>query len=231
MTTQTIPQINESMGIQDEWYKEAGSITIGTLPDFITKLTQDYHHDYGTICHAMAAAAIATAWAINSSPAGGITGFQSGAVMWQFIKEWNYKNNKTGLKIIDYDNFFYPQYWSNYEKTITTETWKVIQQEVKSRINEADKDYEKYIIDKAQYEIDIAAFVKKYPDYYENKNHYDHLGMGTGAEWQAEKIKKETGFEFAPNKPYEPINEDSDVYKHWLSILNGEMPFGFYIKD
>ena len=36
--------------------------------------------DYGTVCHAIALSAVAR------TAQGGITGFQAGAVMWEFIK-------------------------------------------------------------------------------------------------------------------------------------------------
>ena len=58
--------------------------------------------DYGTVCHAIALSAVATAWAANKTAQGGITGFQAGAVMWEFIKNWSYSSNKTGMRLVDY---------------------------------------------------------------------------------------------------------------------------------
>lgn len=112
--------ITEEMGLQKGWYEEARSkeMTLETLPAFLERLA-GHGHDYGTICHALAAGAIAAATAMDRSECGGITGFQSGAVMWQFIREWMFQGNKLGLKILDYDNLLYPQFGYKFEKVIT----------------------------------------------------------------------------------------------------------------
>jgi len=68
--------IREEDGIQKEWYEEARKMTVEQLPMFLKKLVEDYQHDYGTICHAVAAGALSAAHAVNHSPTGGITGFQ-----------------------------------------------------------------------------------------------------------------------------------------------------------
>src|SRR5690349_20327046 len=70
--------ITEESGEHKQWYVDAHApeMTLETLPEFLRHLTEDYHHDYGTICHALAAGAIATAYAMDRSPQGGITGFQ-----------------------------------------------------------------------------------------------------------------------------------------------------------
>ena len=221
----------EFKAIKKGWGEKASAATIETLPGFLKELTEEYRHDYGTICHAVAMAAIAAAWAMNKSKQGGITGFQSGAVMWEFVRAWSHSGNKTGLKLIDYDNFLYPQYESEFDKKLSTDIWMGIQKEARKNIEEADKKAVKYLEDLEQYKKEIAVFVEKYPDYYQRKEHYDPLGMGTGDEWVTENKKKESGFEFAPQKPYSPINSNSRVYKHWKSIARGLMPFGYTLKQ
>ena len=126
--------ITEEMKIHEEWYKEARKITAEKLPEFIRHLTEDYVHDYGTMIHACTAAAIAATWSVEHSPIGGITGFQAGAIMWEFIKHWNKENNKCGLQLMDYDNMLYPQYEYHFEKTISEDTWGAIQKEAMSRL-------------------------------------------------------------------------------------------------
>lgn len=120
-------QITEEMGVHKAWYEEARKITPETLPAFIKKLAEDYTHDYGTVCHAVAAAAIAGAQAINHSPSGGITGFQASCVMWEFIQKWMHLDGQP-LQLVRYDNMLYPQYDHDFEKTITAETWKYLQE-------------------------------------------------------------------------------------------------------
>jgi hypothetical protein len=125
----------------------------------------------------------------------------------------------------------YPQYSYKYQKTITSNTWKAIQEEAARLIANADEKYAEYLIAKEQYGKDITAFVAKFPDYYERRKHYDHLGMGTGDQWDAEHEKEKSGFEFAPHEPYEPITKGYPVYSHWESIVHGSVPFGYRIQD
>ena len=70
--------------IESFYVKALGVRTPQQLADFVTWL-DTHRQDYGTICHAMAAAAIAGASCMDHMPNadGGITGFQAGAVMWE----------------------------------------------------------------------------------------------------------------------------------------------------
>jgi len=221
-------QITEEENHQKEWYKETSSQTTKTLLKFINHLLNDYDHDYGTVCHALAAGAIATVCAMNKKE--GITGFQAGLVMWEFIRNWVYTNNKTGLKIIDYDKFLYPQYKYYFQKTISKEIWKSIQEQAKKEIENDDKEHDIYIKNLKQYKIDLKKFIKKYPDYYKNKKHYDHLVSGTGNEIDEYHKKEKSGFEFAPQKPFEVVTS-RNVYKHWVNIVKGKIPFGYIVQD
>lgn len=127
----------EFNSVKKLWEKKAREVTVDTLPDFLRELTENYRHDYGTICHAIAIASVAAAWAMDKSPQGGITSFQAGAIMWEFIKNWNHASNKTGLKLVDYDNFLYPQYSDQFQKTISAPVWQNIQREAAKNIDEA----------------------------------------------------------------------------------------------
>ena len=75
--------ITEDMYLQDEWYKRGKSMKPEDFPEFFRELTEDYEHDYGTVCHAMAAIGLAAMRAFDRSEGarGGITGFQAGCVM------------------------------------------------------------------------------------------------------------------------------------------------------
>lgn len=72
------------------------------------KEAREYNVDYGGAPRAIAQAALATAWWFASDF--GITGFQAGCVMWDFIIDWMYTSNQCGLRIVDYDDMLYPQY-------------------------------------------------------------------------------------------------------------------------
>lgn len=141
-------QITEEMGLQKEWYKEARTIKLDTLKPFIDRLMNEYEHDYGTICHALAAGSIATFCAMNSDEyQGGITGFQAGAIMWQIVRHLMYENNKCGLRLLDFDNFLYPQYEESFDKTISKETWEVIQKEASRQLEKATEKVHPAVIE------------------------------------------------------------------------------------
>ncbi len=128
--------ITGEMGIHKEWYLDADKQTLESLPTFISNILDNYSHDYGTICHALAAGGVATMYAMDKHEQGGITGFQAGAIMWSFIRNWNYSHNKTGLRLINYDNMLYPQYEYNFAKEISQSVWKSLQAEAKNNLDD-----------------------------------------------------------------------------------------------
>ena len=83
--------------------------------------------------------------------------------MWDFIRDWSYRHNKCGMKIVDYDKMLLPQYHNDFEKTISKETFEALQAEAKR------------------------------------------------------SLREET---CSPS-----------VAKHWESIANGEVPFGYVVRD
>ena len=131
-------KINEDMGLQKEWYERAKSMKPENFPEFFREMTEDYIHDYGTVCHAMAAIGIAAMWAFNKSEGarGGITGFQAGCVIWEVIQHMNYENNTCGLRLLDMDDLLYPQYEYKF-RTIDSDTWEAVQREAKNRMIES----------------------------------------------------------------------------------------------
>lgn len=158
-----MPQsITEEDKVHEEWYKARPSLE--DLPEFMHHLAEDYQHDYGTICHAIAASAVAAARAMDKSPSGGITGFQAGCVMWEMIRHWMYDGQQKYLRLVDYDDLLYPQYEEKF-RSITPETWKWLQKEAEKKLAE-------------------------------------------------------------PNEFVHP-----NVRSHWQRIVNGEIPFGFTVRD
>ena len=153
--------------IKAEWVKEAELQTTDTLPNFLNKLMNGYSHDYGTVCHAIAIGSMATAYALNKQPQGGITGFQAGAVMWEFMRNWQFRDNKVGLALVDFDKLLYPQYEGKFQRTISKDTWLRLQEEASRLISESI----------------TGTLVCK------------------------------------------------DVYKHWMSIVDGKIPFGYTLED
>ena len=128
--------ITEEMGIHKDWYVEARNMTPDNLGAFITKLTGEYQHDYGTICHAASAAAVAAAWAVDKSPQGGITGFQAGEIMWGFIIHWMSELDGKPARLVNYADMLYPQYEGNFDKVISKETHEFLVEQAKNKLKD-----------------------------------------------------------------------------------------------
>lgn len=125
--------ITEEQGIHKAWYDEAKAMTAENFPEFFRKLTEDFDHDYGTICHAVAAAAVGAANAVNRSPAGGITGFQASCIMWEFLRHWNHIDGPA--RLLQFDDMMYPQYARKFT-SISSETWEWLQKKAKEKLAE-----------------------------------------------------------------------------------------------
>ena len=102
------------------------------LVAFLQRVKDTCNTGYGTAPRAIAQAALATAWYLASDF--GITGFQAGCTMWDFIRDWSYSGNKCGLKIVDYDNMLYPQYDDYFEKTIRRDVFEALQEEAEKNL-------------------------------------------------------------------------------------------------
>ncbi len=132
--------ITEQDGAQSAWYAAARQMTPADVPEFLRHLSEDFEHDYGTICHALAAGAVGAAHALNATKQGGITGFQAGAVMWEFIIHWM---RKTGpLRLLEYANMLYPQYETTF-RAISGETWNWLQEQAREKL----ADHGEYAVD------------------------------------------------------------------------------------
>lgn len=120
-------QVTEKMKPQEEWFKKAKQIkSIDEFAAFAKDLLIDTEHDYGTICHAIGALAVAAGWL--GSHMHGITGFQARFVMWDFVRQWQYEHNECGLRIIDFDNMLFPQYENRFEKRIDAKQFAKMQE-------------------------------------------------------------------------------------------------------
>ena len=106
------------------------------LMEFLKYVKENCNYDYGVAPRSIAQAALATAWYLSNEF--GITGFQAGFVMFDFIGDWNFSNNKCGLKIIDYDDMLYPQYYDKFEKTISRETFEELQKEAEENLKNTE---------------------------------------------------------------------------------------------
>lgn len=116
------------------WQEEAKTMTLEKLPAFMEKLAT-YAHDYGTICVAMGAAAVAAIKALEHSPTGGITGFQAGAVFWEFQRGWGVFGKDRPIRMLQYEYMLYPQYESDFSE-ISQGTWDWLKGEAAKKLIE-----------------------------------------------------------------------------------------------
>lgn len=119
--------------VRDELIEKRKNIKSFTgLVKFLKYVTENCNTGYGVAPRAIAQACLAVGYFLANKF--GITGFQAGFVMWDFITGWHYTNNKCGLKITDYDDMLYPQYEYRFQKTISADTWKCLREQAKENL-------------------------------------------------------------------------------------------------
>ena len=128
---------HDELALRKEWMAEARAMTAENLPAFINKLST-FDHDYGTICRAIAAAAIGAAWAVERGPQGGITGFQAGCIMWDLITGWDDGLDGKPLRLVNYEHMLFPQYQSEFDRTISKGTWEFLQSEARKKLDSGE---------------------------------------------------------------------------------------------
>lgn len=98
-------------------------------------------HTYSSIVDGVAAAACAAARTINANPEqGGITGFQASFVMWRFLE--HFMQMRGPLRIVHYEDMIYPQRSEKFEKTISADTFKWLQEEATKKLASIASDEE-----------------------------------------------------------------------------------------
>lgn len=108
--------------------------TIDDLTEYLKWIEENCDYDYGVAPRSVAQAALATAWYMSKQF--GLTGFQAGFVMWDFIGDWNCLEDPCGLRLVNYDNMLYPQREDMFEKTISKTTWDKLQKKAKQNLEE-----------------------------------------------------------------------------------------------
>lgn len=122
-----------------QWYEDAKKQTPETLAAFLSHVNDDYEHTYDSAVWAVAAGALAGAWAMNKQDQMGITGFQAGGVMWTFVREWLHIEGPVGM--IKYNDMLFPQ--NDYKfKTITKSMFEELQRIAAAKIAEVESPAE-----------------------------------------------------------------------------------------
>lgn len=103
------------------------------LAEFIEEVENNFNYGYGTAARSVGAVAACVANYLRNKM--GLTGFQTGCAMWEFIQDFIYSNNKCGMKLVDYDEMLYPQYEYKFcDKIIPKYTWEALQKQAKENL-------------------------------------------------------------------------------------------------
>lgn len=71
----------------------------------------------------------------------GTTGFQKSHTLFKFIFAFNFQHNKTGLKLVNYDDMLYPQYAYLFAPVISQTVWKNLQAQAEKLLQEHEGEY------------------------------------------------------------------------------------------
>lgn len=142
---------------------------------------------------------------------------------------------------LDYDKLLYPQYIRKFY-TISKSTMDNVRKQAKKNIEHLENEHREWEENHAQWEkdmqkfkVDVVEWQKNHPEhpkYSENPEYYNHLGCGTGKEWDKEREKEKSGFMFAPTEPCEPTVH-TKVLEHWKRLAYDEnyIPDGLEISE
>lgn len=129
-------EMDREVQVQSELYEKRKNLPAGDfekLCEFL-KLCETYDDDYGGVAVATGQAALAVMEYF--AHIFGLTSFQASFVNFEILRGWTYSDNKTSLKIVNYDYMLYPQYAYKFDKTVTPSTWEAIQKEARKFLDE-----------------------------------------------------------------------------------------------
>lgn len=112
--------------------------SIEELTELIKEVESDFNNGYGIVPRAIGSVCAVVGNYLSYKM--GITGFQAGCAMFDFITGYLITNNKCGLKLIDFDEMLYPQYEYKFDKKLKKSTWELMQKRAKELLEE-EKDF------------------------------------------------------------------------------------------
>lgn len=128
----------ELKAILESFFLGVDKVKPEDLPKFVEQVMgtvgkMSQRDGYNAAPSAVAACAVAAAWAANShEEGGGITGFQASFVMWEFIRRWMHKT--TPMRLLDYGEMLFPQYEDHFDRCIDKSTWEWLQKETRKNL-------------------------------------------------------------------------------------------------
>ena len=129
--------ITEEMNEHEQWYKDAHDMTAEALPGFIQNVSENYSHDVVTICHAMAAAALAAMATVNKSTEGDIGKGQQLKVLSLFLRKW--ADIEGPAKVISWYGLLNPES-ENQFKVIPKQVYEMLKKQAQYYLRELEKE-------------------------------------------------------------------------------------------
>lgn len=106
---------------EDKLLNEAEKQTRFTLKEFIRKARRRIEDGTrASIINSIVAAIVGVAYSFGAAE------FRT-EVFWGFVRRWNFKDNRTGLKFLNYDLMLYPFYADHFDNVISAEIWADMQ--------------------------------------------------------------------------------------------------------
>lgn len=103
--------------------------SIEELTELIKEVETDFNNGYGIVPRAIGSVCAVVGNYLSCQM--GITGFQAGCAIFDFITGYLITDNKCGLRLIDFDEMLYPQYEYKFDKKLKKSTWELLQKRVK----------------------------------------------------------------------------------------------------
>ena len=127
--SEKIEEVFVNDDIIENWYEKAKHIkNPDELKEFIENVYSfGEYPGYDECVHAMTSIAIAASWCANKHYK--ITGFQASCVGLEYLLHWTYDyRNTIGISVINWSDMLYPQKDHLFEKTITKDIFKALQE-------------------------------------------------------------------------------------------------------
>lgn len=71
----------------------------------------------------------------------GTTGFQKSYTMFNFLFGFNFHHNRTGLKLVNYDDMLYPQYAYLFAPVLKKDVWGSMKKQAEKLLQEHEGEY------------------------------------------------------------------------------------------
>lgn len=121
--------------------KYEGRENIQTMEEFKALFDEAINDadDYGSIVLCCALMMNAAFSLVNSSPNGGITGFQAGCLMWEMVMKYGSFEKGEPLRIVNYNDLMYPQRVRRFN-TIPKDAWEQVVNNAKRVVKELEEN-------------------------------------------------------------------------------------------